>query len=308
MKSNLLRVTLLLVIYGLFSGLLTVFSQQVAQSNQVKTSAPDKERNFYIAEIQFEGNKIFSNQELLDSMKPHEDSLRGESPDTCSTQQEYNSEMLDRCFYRATFYLKSKGYLRATLGEPKKQETESGLKITVPVTEGVLYRLGNIKIEGATIFTPEQIIAMLNLKTGEIADGGKIGEGLTEILKKAYADKGYIQYEPDVEPDFKPVAEGATEGIVDFVFTITEGQSFAIHSIRFTGNTRTTRLELEHLLLIHKGDNFSQQKFLDSIKNINELGLYELIDADRDVDFRTDEEGASVNITINLREKTSQSD
>ncbi|MDQ3818256.1 MAG: hypothetical protein M3362_11350 [Acidobacteriota bacterium] len=261
-----------------------------------------------ISEIQFEGNKIFSDQELLGLLKDAEgDEGSGQDRLTCTPSEKgYDAEQFDFCRRQATHKLHSRGYLKAELGEPKLEETERGLKLIVPVREGLLYLIGNVRVEGSTIFSPEQIIEMLNVKTGEIANDRELSRGLQGTLKEAYGNRGYIQYEYDVEPDFKPSPDRADEGIVDFAFTITEGKSFRIHSIEFYGNKQMANSELKGLLLVREGETYNELLFRDSIKKLNELGLFQPIDADRDVDYRTDEKGYSVNIAIKLKEKISQ--
>ena len=57
----------------------------------------------------------------------------------------------------------------------------------------MIYHLGNINIQGAKIFTSEQLFNELNLKTGDIANGQELQKWLLERVKKLYEDKGYIQ-------------------------------------------------------------------------------------------------------------------
>jgi len=248
--------------------------QQRAANNTVVRSA-DK------TEVEFEGNQAFSASELTGMMKQCQTkyTTAQETPDP--------ARVFDECLRRIRFFYTERGYLRAAFGEQQKYKTERGVKIVVPVEEGVRYRIGEIKVEGAKLFSPDQIIEMLHVKTGDVADGAAIGVGLFERLRKAYANKGYIQYEAEPTPDFKPVPAGETEGVVDFNISITEGKVFVVRSIKFDGNKLNAAEELRRVLLLHKGDTYSQQLFEDSIKKLNESGLFDkVIDADRDVDFR----------------------
>ncbi len=135
--------------------------------------------------VEFEGNKVFSSERLLKRLNLCL-AKYADSPD------EYKANEFEYCLRNVQSFLRSQGYLRSLVGEPKVQKTDDGLKITVPIEEGAFYRLGNIKLEGAKVFWPEQLLEMLNLKTGDVADGEAIGEWLSVRLKKAYADKGYI--------------------------------------------------------------------------------------------------------------------
>lgn len=266
--------------------------QQDVQDKQQREVDDSRARSSEIV-IEFEGNKVFSTPEILGEVTP------------CLTQYPqskcgYDSSVLAHCVQR---YLRSQGYLRAKVGEPKKQETEQGLKITVPLEEGALYRLGEIQIEGQRLFPREQIKELLNLRTGDVADGEIINEWLNKQVKNVYAGSGYIQYDYDVEPDFEPVPAGASEGVVNLKITIYGGRLFINRRIEFLGNAHTRDQVLRRALLIREGAPYSQRQLDESIKRLNELGLFEVIDRDRDVDFRSDNESPWLDITIRVKEK-----
>ena len=71
-------------------------------------------------------------------------------------------------------YMRSKGYLQARHGEPRSRRrrtdaapgfpilplpflssVDEGLRVTVPIIEGKVYRLGEMKIEGNSIFSED---------------------------------------------------------------------------------------------------------------------------------------------------------
>src|SRR6266478_4330813 len=179
-----------------------------------------------VAEIRFQGNRIFSSQELLSRMKeylaPYE-----------SLETGYNAKVFEYAIRRLTDFVRSQGYLKAKTSELKKEINERGLVISIPVDEGPLYRLGEVKILGAEQISPEQIRAMLSLERGDIVNGELIGKWLFEEIQEIYGAKGFIQYTAEPEPEFRAIAEGQTEGVVDFTVNIEEGQQFKIRSIRF---------------------------------------------------------------------------
>jgi len=270
----------------------SVEARQDEEANTIVLLVSEGPR-FSIGEIQFKGNRIFSSQELAARMgeflQRYENSRNG-----------YDAEIFDVCLRLLANFVRSRGYLQAKLGEPKKEVTEGGLVVTVPVEEGALYRLGAIKIEGAENVTQEQVRAMMSLQRGDIANGEAIGKWLFEDLKKLYSEIGYIQYTAETEPDFRAVDHAANEGVVDFKVTIEEGQQFRIRSIKFEGSNVTER-ELRNLLLIRAGDVFNQQLFEKSVNQLNDTNWFEKIDQDKDTEFRTDEEEALLDIIFRLK-------
>ena len=91
-----------------------------------------------------------------------------------------------------------------------------------------------------------------------------------------------------------------TEGVVDFTVNIEEGQQFKIRSIRFLASNLSNR-DLRELLLIREGDVYNRQLIDQSISRLNEFGLFEKIDKDKDIEFRTDEEVSLIDIVIKLK-------
>ena len=199
-------------------------------------------------------------------------------------------------------FIRSRGYLQARFGEPKKSIEGGGLVLTIPVREGVLYRLGEIRIEGAEAVAPEKVRAMLNVRQGDIASGEGIGKWLFEDLMKTYGEIGYIEYTAEAEPKFKAPAAGKDEGVVDFKVTIEEGKQFRLHAIKIQGGSLPEK-ELLGLMRIRAGEVFNQRLFDESIDELNKLGRFELIDKDKDADYRTDVEDALIDIVIKVRNK-----
>jgi outer membrane protein insertion porin family len=176
----------------------------------------------------------------------------------------------------------------------------------VPIIDGKLYRVGDVKIEGNSIFAENIIRAYLGLQKGEVANGEALSKGLFENLKKLYGTQGFIQYTAEVNPTFKDNPANANEGIADFVITIDEGKQFTLRRLEFTGNTFTRDNVLRREVLINEGDIYNQQYFEFSITRLNQLGYFNPIDKDKDADFRTNEEEGLVDVTVKVAEKGRQ--
>jgi hypothetical protein len=53
--------------------------------------------------------------------------------------------------------------------------------------------------------------------------------------------------------------------------------------------------------LLRDGDVFNEELLKESVKRINSLHWYNAIDADKDVDYKVDNEGGQLNLTIHLK-------
>src|SRR5258705_6662130 len=226
-----------------------------------------------VVDIQFEGNSVFSDGKLRGSMKYVKEAglitrFKGEDI--------LDREKLDVDLRLVDNYMRSKGYLQARHGEPRVESvgprrtgfpilplpflssTDEGLRVTVPIIEGKLYRLGDLKVEGNSIFSEDQIRAVIGLNKGDIANGEKISKGLFENLKKHYGSQGFIEYSPEPVPTFKDNPQNPNEGIVDFVVTIEEGKQYTLRRLEFIGNTFTRDNALHRRGLINERGIYNQ--------------------------------------------------
>lgn len=210
-----------------------------------------------------------------------------------------SSKVIERCLHQVRHSLSSQGYLQPVISEPKAEDKDGVKTITVSVEEGVLYRLGEITIMGAELFSPQQLLEMLDLKTGDVAGANILWEWLWQRVQRAYADRGYIQYEYDVDEQFRTAS--ANEGVVDLIIYINEGLVFTTGKIEFAGNESTLDEVLHRALLIKEGDTFNRSLYEESIKNLNQLGLFEKITGGNDVSWKTDESSRQINITFYLK-------
>jgi outer membrane protein insertion porin family len=274
-----------------------------------------------VAEIEFQGSKVFKSGALKSQMKfVKEAGLISRFKE----QDILDRAKLDYDLHRVDNYMRSKGYLQSRHGEPSITDlgrrrtgfpilplpflssTDDTLKITVPIIDGRLYRLGEMKIEGNSIFSEQVIKAVVGLSKGDIANGEAISKALYENLKKAYGAQGFIQYTAEVTPTFKDNPTNPNEGIADFAVTIDEGKQFTLRRLEFTGNTFTRDNVLRREVLMNEGDIYNQNLFEYSITRLNQLGYFNPIDQEKDADYRTNEEEGLVDLTVKVAEKGRQ--
>ena len=278
-----------------------------------------------IIDIEFEGNEHFKDSELRNALQLVKETgliSRVKGEDILDLQKlQYDLQKNVRS------YMFSKGYFQARIGDPQvvglgikrtdflplitiplplissKDET---LKIVIPVTEGKVYRVGELKVEGNSIFSEQQILSFVGLKKGEIADGKRLQDAVYDELKKAYGNQGFVQYDAEFIPEFKDSPGNPNEGIVDVTISITEGKQFTLRRLEFTGNTFTRDRVMRREFLLNEGDIYNQ-RFLDiSIVRLNQLQYFDPIDKDKDVETRVDDEAGDVDLIVKVREKGRQ--
>jgi outer membrane protein insertion porin family len=274
-----------------------------------------------VVEIEFEGNKNFKEGELRDAMKYVKEAglisrFKG--------QDILDREKLDVDLRLVRNYMASKGYLQGRPGEPRVEglgrrrtgfpiiplpllsSTDEALRITIPIIEGKIYRLGELKIEGNSIFDEKVIRAVIGLKQGDVASGERIYKGLIEDLKKLYGNNGFIQYTAEPEPTYKDNPANPSEGIADYTITIDEGKQFTLRRLEFTGNTFTRDNVLRREFVLNEGDIYNQSYVEYSVLRLNQLGYFDPVDKERDVDFRQNEEEGLVDVNVKVVERGRQ--
>ncbi len=144
------------------------------------------------------------------------------------------------------------------------------------------------------------------MNKGDIADGEKVTKGLFENLKKFYGQQGFIEYTAEPVPTFQDNPQNPNEGIVDFTVTIEEGKQFTLRRLEFVGNTFTRDNVLRREVLINEGDIYNDAYWEYSVVKLNQLGYFNPIDKDKDVDRRTNEEEATVDLSLKVSERGRQ--
>jgi outer membrane protein insertion porin family len=295
--------------------------EEVSNTSTALTFEINEGDRVRVVEIQFEGNTVFSDGALRGSMKYVKEAgliTRFKGLDIL------HREKLDYDLRNVDNYMRSKGYLQARHGEPRVEgvgprrtglpvlplpflsSVDEGLRVTVPIVEGKVYRIGEMKIEGNSIFSEPTIRAVIGLNKGDIANGEKIGKALFENLKKYYGQQGFIEYTAEPTPSFKDNPQKPEEGIVDFVITIEEGKQFSLRRLEFIGNTFTRDNVLRREVLLNEGDIYNQTAWEYSIIKLNQLGYFDPIDKDKDADFKTNEEEATVDVNLKVAERGRQ--
>ena len=302
-----------------------VNDEEVSATSTAVTFDVDQGNRSRIVDIEFEGNSVFSNGELRNQLQLVKETgiiVRFQGQDILDLRKlQYD---LDK---NVRSYMFSKGYFQARIGEPQVvglgykrtglpllkelalpvvSSKDDTLKIIVPVTEGKLYRVGDLKVEGNSIFSEQQILAGLGLKKGDVADGKRLINGVNEDLKKAYGSQGFVLYVADFEPDFKDNPANPKEGIVDITIKIDEGKQFRLRRLEFTGNTFTRDRVLRREVLINEGDIYNQNALELSVLRLNQTQYFDPIDKDQDVEIRTDDEQGDVDLIVKVREKGRQ--
>src|SRR5215475_11112687 len=235
--------------------------------------------NLIIEEVIFEGNKVFSSAELIRQLRRVSTNvfLRGFGRRNVYTRERFQEDAA-----RLMRYMTDRGYLNASVGEPKirfvniadaaRTTGDVPIRLIIPITEGPLHRLGKLIIRGGSVLTPEQTRAQIPIKEGEVINAS-IMEAALLRLRDLYGRLGYLQFAPEIE--FKSTLLVNNEVVTDITITLNEGRRFTIGRLDFVGNRRTLDLYLRRMVPLDEGEYFDYGRLQEAIERFNRTGLFE---------------------------------
>jgi outer membrane protein insertion porin family len=274
-----------------------------------------------IAQINFQGNTVFSDKELRKVMKHIKQSGLIA---TFTGKTTYDKNKLEYCLYAdqdsVTMLYRRKGYVKLLIQEPKievkdvtktsffpipfKQKKSKRVYVDVSLEEGAQYRVGEVNFTGNTKFTKEQLLRVFGMQTGDVFNGELIKKGF-DNLKKIYGALGYINWTPIPRQDFDDENK-----IANIVFDFDEGRPYILRNLEFAGNTTTRDKVMRREVLVYEGNVFNTQLWDISVMRLNQLGFFDKIDNEKDAEIKADPkpdtenpEYGNVDVVLKVKEK-----
>lgn len=200
-------------------------------------------------------------------------------------------------------YYRNNGYLDVLIEETDVVldfKTDNRLEITIPITEGELYSIGQISIDNATIFTSQELLTAIELASNDPFSPEKIDQAAAAI-REYYTSRGYL----DAGVRAERVPNMHTRAI-DLVFRVRESEKFYVESIKVEGNTTTKTRVIIRELALRPGDVFDLKRMKTSenrLRNTRYFGDVRLSDESTNVPGRRDlgvtvSEGRTGNFTF----------
>ena len=267
---------------------------------------------FKIREVDFQGNTVFDDGDLIGAMKENKP---GKWWSFIMSTGTYHESKFEEDAERVTEFYQNRGYLQARIGQPAVDVIEDSadgkkryIRLRIPVDEGPQFRVGSFTVAGNTAVKADILRKAFKIEEGDIVRRKDIVKGMEEI-HKLYGIFGYWQ--ADSTPTFcfrgtncetgEPLQPGAPlPPIVDVTMRITEGKQYLVHRITFLGNTTTHDAVIRREMRVYEGGVFNSENLTDSIKRLNQLGYFKPME-DADAIQVTPAPGADNLVDIKLR-------
>lgn len=157
------------------------------------------------------------------------------------------------------------GQLKAAFSPPlaKPEATancKSGVELTIPVDEGLIYKWNKAEWTGNTAFPAQELDPLLGMQAGKPANSRKLDEALQSI-KKAYGRKGFLATRVKSVPEFDDQAQS-----VVYKMAVAEGPQYRMGRLSTRGFSESEAKQVIAKWELKEGDIFDEGYFLDFIK------------------------------------------
>ena len=221
-----------------------------------------------IEEINFKGNEAFSHKELLKQLETSEHGwLSWITGSGKFDEKKFKEDLVTlRKFYRDS------GYLDFEIDDSEIDIdfiSDGEINITIPVSEGQLYYLGEFTVENATVFTNNELLRAVRLETGAPFSPQRVDDAATAI-REYYTSSGYL----DSGARAERVPNMETRQI-DVVFRVRESEKFYVESIKVEGNTKSKARVLIRELALSPGDVFDRTRMEVSQRRLQNTSYFQ---------------------------------
>ncbi len=203
-----------------------------------------------IADIRFVGNTHFKTKKLQKQMETKKWWMFSWLTGSGRIKDEEFEDDLDklRDFYREEGYLDidiAPDQLRFEYPKPDK------LVITIVVSEGRQYRIGDVSVAGNKLYPSELLKRIIRQKSGMVFRPSKLDKDVT-TMEDFYGRDGYL--DTQVRLLRKP---NVATGNIDVEYAVQESEKFNVESIIIEGNTKTKSTVVLRELTIGPGEVFN---------------------------------------------------
>src|SRR4029450_8962960 len=249
------------------------------------TFVVDEREPIRIRDIEFEGNKEFSDRQLKGFMATKERWFLS----FVTGAGNLDREVLNQASARLPAFLYENGFIDVRVDEPKIERDADGLVVTFKIDEGERYHFGDINVVGETL---PDVKVNLQAKKDDTFRPSSLREDING-LSAVYGDLGYAFVNVTPETDIDTAGKA-----VNVNYRVTRGPEVSIDRIEITGNTKTGAKGLRRELELQEQQKFSGTALRRSQDRLRRLGFFE----DVNITTRKAESEDRLDVIVDVRE------
>ncbi|MBW3694358.1 outer membrane protein assembly factor BamA [Vibrio sp. T187] len=249
-----------------------------------------------IQQINFIGNKVFSDEELLSRFNLNVDVAWW----NFLADEKYQKQVLAGDIEGLKSYYLDRGYLKFKVDSTQVaiSPDKKGVYITLGLDEGEAYTVKDVNFRGELIGKKEQFESMVPFEEGDTYNGSQV-TSLEENVKRVLGESGYAYPQVRTIPEFDDETKE-----VSLVINVEAGSRIYVRDIRFTGNNSTKDEVLRRDMLQMEGSWLNSKSIELSKNRLNRLGFFETVDVQT---VRVPGSDDQVDLVYNVKEANSGS-
>lgn len=236
-----------------------------------------------IKDINFEGNKKFSDRELTKALGK----IKVDKWWQFFSKKLFKQDDFDKAKDNLKQFYGKHGYLDFRITSDTVYTFDytqhrlfflntpaTGLKVNISVHEGPQYKINDITWEGNTVYSDKELTNVLGFEKGDVFDQDKFQTRLNlnqsgPDITSLYNNIGYLFFQ--VNPEINVVGQDS----VNLHMNIYEGKIAHVRRVSFSGNTKTHDDVIRRTLRTVPGDKYNRQAIIRTIRELGQLGYFQ---------------------------------
>jgi outer membrane protein insertion porin family len=223
----------------------------------------------FIQRIVFSGNNAFPPGRLLKLMKVK----RRWWGSWLSGGGVMRNEEFDEDLQTLREHYRSHGYIDMEIRETRVERSGSQwIVVHIDLFEGSQYKVGDVRMEGVTLFPAEDVQRRLRMTAGKLFTPDGLDKDRTAVLDY-YGARGYL--DTGVRVSKTPNVE---TGRIDLMYRVQEGELTYVEKVEIHGNTKTKDKVIRRELAVRPGDIYDTVRVERSAERLRNLNYFSKVD------------------------------
>jgi len=247
-----------------------------------------------IKKINIVGNKSFTDEEILDEFELTEPTLIS----FYTNSDQYSKQKLSADIERVSSFYQDRGYINFKVESTQVSISpdENGIYITINVNEGVIHTIGEVKLAGELVVSPDKMIPFVSVQPGDVFSRKKAtqtSENITTILGHEGYSFANVNMIPEINKD---------ESTVKVTFFVDPGKRVYVRRVIMEGNVKTRDEVLRREIRQMEAAPISTLAVERSKSRLSRLGHFDEVDVETPAVPGTSDQ---VDVRYTVKEKSS---
>ncbi|ASZ51383.1 outer membrane protein assembly factor BamA [Vibrio parahaemolyticus] len=223
-----------------------------------------------IQQINFIGNEVFSDEELLSRFNLNVDVPWW----NFLADEKYQKQVLAGDIEALKSFYLDRGYLKFNVDSTQVaiSPDKKGVYITLGLEEGEVYTVKDVKFRGDLIGEEETFERLVPFEDNETYNGSLV-TSMEEGIKRVLGESGYAYPQVNTIPEFDDENKQ-----VSLVVNVDPGNRIYVRDIRFTGNNSTKDEVLRREMRQMEGSWLNSKSIETGKTRLNRLGYFENVE------------------------------